>query len=163
MPLPDCGSWWLAGPFGEVEPLPKNDGRFDPKRPFIDRPWHKRSSIRGFVEFNHVLRPKASNANSPTLDGWAVAVSKLQAPKEMTADVRLAWDDHLILKINDDPPVDLGSQPYIRARSVKVKLRKGTNEVQVWLTNRVGVTRGAWNFAFRATTPEGNLILPKSE
>lgn len=163
IPLPDCGSWWLAGPFGKVEPLPKSDGRFEPQKPFIDRPWNKRSSIRGFVEFNHVLRPKASNANSPTLDGWAVAYCKLQAPKDMIADVRLAWDDHLILKINNDPPIDLGSQPYIRAKSVKVKLHKGTNQVQVWLTNRVGVTRGAWNFAFRATTAEGIIVHPKAE
>ena len=163
IPLPDCGSWWLAGPFGKVEPLPKHDGRFDPEQPFIDRVWNKRSSIRGFVEFNHVLRPNASNANSPTMGGWAVACCKLQAPKEMTVDVRLAWDDQLILKINDALPIDLGSQPYMRAKSVRVKLRKGTNEVQVWLTNRVGVTRGAWNFSFRVTTPEGNILLPKSE
>ncbi|MEE2639164.1 MAG: hypothetical protein VX768_00940, partial [Planctomycetota bacterium] len=73
------------------------------------------------------------------------------------------WDDHLILKINEDPPIDLGSQSYIRAKSVKVKLRKGTNDVQVWLTNRVGVTRGAWNFAFRATTPAGDILLPATE
>jgi hypothetical protein len=81
----------------------------------------------------------------------------------MTVDVRLAWDDHLLLKINDEPPIDLGSQLYIRTKSVKVKLRKGTNEVQIWLTNRVGVTRGAWNFAFRATTPDGKIVFPKSE
>ena len=97
------------------------------------------------------------------MNGWAVAYSKLQVPKEMTVDVRLAWDDHLILKVNDEPPIDLGSQPYIRAKSVKVKLRKGTNEVQVWLTNRVGFTRGAWNFAFRATTTDGKVVFPKSE
>ena len=163
IPLPECGTWRLAGPFGKVEPLPKHAGRFDPQKPFIDRPWNKQSSIRGFVEFNHVLRPKASNANSPTLDGWAVAYCTLQAPKDMIADVRLAWDDHLILKINNDPPIDLGSHPYIRTRSVKVNLHEGTNEVQVWLTNRVGVTRGAWNFAFRATTPEGSIIYPNAE
>ncbi len=97
------------------------------------------------------------------MNGWAVAYCKLQAPRDMTADVRLAWDDHLILKMNDEPPMDLGSQPYIRAKNVKVKLRKGENEVQVWLTNRVGVTRGAWNFAFRATTPDGRIVLPTSE
>ncbi|WP_197993220.1 glycoside hydrolase family 172 protein [Gimesia aquarii] len=163
LPLPDSGSWWLAGPFAKVESLPMRDGKFNPKKSFLDRAWKKRDSIRGFVEFNHVLRPKASNANSPTLDGWAVAYCKLEAQSEMTAEFRLAWDDHLILKLNDDPTVDLGSQPYIRTRTLKVKLLKGTNKLQVWLSNQVGVTRGAWNFAFRATAPNSRIILPRSE
>lgn len=163
LPLPDSGSWWLSGPFGDIEPLPQRDGKFDPQRPFIDRAWKRRDSIHGFVEFNHVLRPSPSNANSPTLGGWAVAYSTLEASADMSVKLRLAWDDHLILKLNDDHPIDLGSQPYIRAATREVRLRKGSNRILVWLSNRVGVTRGAWNFTFRATAADGKLLLPQAE
>jgi hypothetical protein len=32
----------------------------------------------------------------------------LDTPAEMTAQFQIAWDDHLILRVNQDKPVDLG-------------------------------------------------------
>ena len=161
--LPDCGVWWLAGPFSQVEQLPIDGTTFDPKQNLADRKWVRQQAIRGFVEFNHVFRPKPSNANSPTLDGWAVARCVLDAPTDMTAKLRIAWDDQLLLQVGSGKPIDLGSKPYIQSETIDLPLEKGKNIIHVWLSNQVGKTRGAWNFSFRAMTPDGEILLPQAD
>ena len=136
---------------------------FDPVQPFHQRPWKKYSALHGFVEFNHVFRPAPSNANSPTLDGVAVARCTLDAPRNTKATLTLAWDDQLVLQVNDGAPLDLGTQPYLRAKTIEVPLIQGRNVVALRLGNTVGLTRGAWNFSFRCVTAEGELLLPQAD
>ena len=163
LPLPDSGAWWLAGPFSKVEQHPISGTDFDPNQSLAGRKWVRQKALRGFIEFNHVFRAKPSNANSPTIDGWAVARCTLDAPKDMTAKLRIAWDDQMLLQVNGNQPIDLGSKPYIQSETIDLPLAKGKNVVQVWLSNQVGKTRGAWNFSFRATTPDGQILLPQAE
>jgi hypothetical protein len=143
LPLPDCGQWWI---------------RESPDK----GAWQKFSALRGFVEFNHVFRPPPSNDNSPTLDGVAVARCTLDAPRATPATLTLAWDDQLVLQVNDGQPTDLGTQPYLRAKTVTVPLRQGRNVVALRLSNTVGLTRGAWNFSFRCLTADGQTLLPQA-
>jgi len=163
LPLPDCGAWWLAGPFSKVVQVGATDTEFDPNEDLAGRKWVKKNALRGFVEFNHVFRPDPTNDNSPTIDGWAVARCTLNAPDDMVAKLRIAWDDRLLLKLNGNPAIDLGSKGYLQSETVDLPLSKGKNVVLVWLSNQVGNTRGAWNFSFLASTPDGNTLLPQAE
>jgi hypothetical protein len=136
---------------------------FNPDQPFQNRQWQKAAALRGFVEFNHFFRPAPSNANSPTLEGVAVARCTLESARATKATFTLAWDDQLVLQVNDRPPLDLGTQPYLRAKAIEVPLVKGKNVVAVRLSNTEGLTRGAWNFSFRCKTARGQILLPQAE
>jgi len=151
LPLPDSGKWQAAGPFAiGASPSP------------TDGDWQACDAIRGFIEFNHLFRPEATNKNSPTLvDVAATARCVLNSPRATTAKLTLGWDDRLTLRVNDGKPHDLGEQPYLKGRTVEVPLQAGMNRIEVTLTNTTGLTRGAWNFSFRATTAEGETLLPQ--
>lgn len=164
LPLPETGQWWISGPFpeGEFEHELPTRGRFNPDRSFHGQPWQKFSAIRGFVDFNHVYRPDPSNRNSPSLDAVAVARATLVSPKDTRATLTLAWDDRLVIRVNDGEPIDMGTQQYVRGRTVEVPLKKGENTVALWLNNETGLTRGTWVFSFRAVTREGDVLLPQA-
>jgi hypothetical protein len=163
LPHPDTGKWWIAGPFDAASPpsLPSTND-FDPTKALDGREWRKADAIRGFTEFNHAYRPEPTNKNSPTLiDVAAVARCTLDSPTEDKATITLGWDDRLTLYVNNNPPLELGEQPYFRGRTIEVPLVKGPNTIAVRLTNTTGLTRGAWNFSFSATTADGKTLLPR--
>jgi hypothetical protein len=164
LPLPDAGQWRIAGPLSPnfKEPLPAHGG-FDAAQPFHGCAWRKFSALRGFVEFNHVFRPAPNNSNSLTLDGVAVARCTLDAPGAIKAKMTLAWDDELVLQVNGDAETNLGTQSYLRPKSIEVSLAKGRNVVTLRLGNTVGLSRGAWNFSFRCVTADGRVLLPQTE
>jgi hypothetical protein len=151
LPLPDTGKWEVAGPDAiDAKPEPPGDGD-----------WRPLDAIRGFVEFNHVFRPEATNSNSPTLvDVAAWARSTLDAPRATTAKLTLGWDDELSLWVNGEKRTVFGAQAYLKGHTIEVPLKEGANEVLVRLTNTTGQTRGAWNFSFSAKTADGETILP---
>ena len=160
---PDTGKWWIAGPLPIASPvgLPPHAG-FDPQQPLGESKWLEVDAIRGFVEFNHHYRPAASNSNSPTLaDVAAVARATLVSPGDVTAKLTLGWDDRLTMRVNDGDVQDLGTQPYLKGRTIDVPLRKGPNSVTIHLTNTTGLTRGAWNFSFSALTADGTVLIPQ--
>lgn len=159
--LPDTGKWWIAGPF-DVKSQPALPLKsFDPTSALDGRKWREVEAIRGFVEFNHVLRPEATNKNSPTLvDVSAVASCALDSPTAGMGQLTLGWDDQLTVAVNDAAPIELGGQHYLRGRTIEVPLIKGANRIAVRLSNTTGLTRGSWNFAFSAVGPDGQKLLP---
>jgi len=164
LPLPESGQWWITGPFpgsrfGHELPTQAD---FDPAQPLAGQRWRRFAALRGFVDFNHVYRPPPSNSNSPALDAVAVARTTLVAPADTTATLTLAWDDQLVLRVNNGEPIDLGTQVYVRGRTVQVPLRRGENSVALWLSNEMGLTRGTWVVSFRAVTAEGQILLPQT-
>jgi hypothetical protein len=78
----------------------------------------------------------------------------------MTAQVRLGWDDHLVLRVNDGAALDLGNQSDFREKVVAVRLKKGRNEISVVLSNERGNNNGGWAFSFSTTSPEGKILMP---
>lgn len=162
LPLPETGQWWVTGPFTIEEfnyELPSNGG-FNPGDTFQQQPWKHFSAIRGFVDFNHIFRPDPSNRNSPSLDATAVARATLISPKETKATLTLAWDDQLVIRVNDGERLDLGNHDYIQSKTIEVPLKKGPNNIAISLSNQMGLTRGTWLFSFRAITSEGEVLLP---
>ena len=83
--------------------------------------------------------------------------------EETTAEIRLAWDDRLILRVNGEDGIDLGHHDAFRSRTVPVDLKKGRNTIVLKLSNTVGSNYCGWAFAFRATLPDGSVVLPRAE
>ena len=94
--------------------------------------------------------------------GAALARCVLHAPKEMDATLHLAWDDALIVRVNEQV-IDLGSQHAFRGRSIPVTLRAGANTVVLKLSNERGSNHGGWAFAMRATAADGTALTPQAD
>lgn len=184
LPLPNAGAWWLTGPFGNADAramqttLPPENESFDPQATYDSHleegsKWLtdgsrqlgrdvarsvQRASHHGFIDFNHVFQPWARGVGV-TEDGVAVARCTLNAPAATTATLQLAWDDHLILRVNGETH-DLGAHAHFRSKSVEVPLKAGENTVVIKLSNTRGSNHGGWAFAFRARTADGETLLP---
>lgn len=163
LPMPDNGSWGI----GAVQDNP-GDATIrqalstpPPNRSPASGAWTQQATYHGFVDFNHVHRPKTRGAATHFTGKAAEAISVLEAPADMTAQIRIAWDDRLVLRVNDSAAIDLGSNEYFRQRTVEVPLKKGRNWVSVVLSNESGTNHGGWTFAFRAMTPDGVLLVPR--
>ena len=55
-----------------------------------------------------------------------------------------------------------GTNAPFRQRTVEVPLKKGPNRVSVLLSNDTGSNHGGWAFAFRATAPDGSILVPRA-
>ena len=188
LPLPDSGSWWVCGPFWnrgnrameadlpaetEFDPEAALDGGHDEDSPWLTEGsrelgrdvarWQRRAALRGFVDFNHVFRPHISGTPGNSGESAAVARCVLEVEEETAANIRLTWDDRLVLRVNGGDPIDLGHHDAFRSRTVPVDLRKGRNTIVLKLSNTVGSNYGGWAFAFCVTLPDGSVVLPRAE
>ena len=188
LPLPDSGSWWLCGPFWnreertmeanldaetDFDPEATFDGTHAEESPWLtegsrelgrDVPrWKKRRAFRGFVDFNHVFRPHILGTPSHSRDAAAIARCILEVAGDTTVNIRLAWDDRLILRVNGEDGIDLGHHDAFRAQTVEVNLKKGQNVIVLKLSNTLGSNYCGWTFAFRATLPDGSILIPYAE
>jgi len=163
IPAPDAGSW-------NVGRVLDNEGGaairealqgMSADRKFTREDWIPRATLHGFLDFNHVHRPRTRGAGTHFTDKAAEAVAVLDAPNDLTARIRVAWDDQLVLRVNDRPSIDFGANASFRHRTIEVPLKKGRNLVSVVLTNTTGSNHGGWTFAFRATAPDGAILIPK--
>lgn len=165
-PLPEAGTWWLKGPLENKAGEAIRDGLAasgDDGRQLDPEGWTKRASHHGFVDFGHVFRPEVRGVGVHYTDKAAVARCVLEAEREMTARLRLAWDDRLVLQVGAAAPLDLGDHAAFRQKTVQVPLAKGRNQVKIALSNTRGSNHGGWAFAFKATAPDGGVLLPKAE
>lgn len=188
LPLPDAGTWRVCGPFDlcqgkamrEVLPPEKAsldealsdityDAHHPPDSPYLndhtrslgrDVPkWVTSPSIRGFVDFNHSFRAAMRGA-ALVHPAAAVARCQLHVPAAGTGRIQMAWDEHLVLRVNDQV-FDLGEHHAFRSASVEVKLRAGLNDVWVKQSNSRASNHGGWTFAFSAATAQGHRLLPQ--
>lgn len=128
IPPPNTGSWGV-GPVLENETQGAVRDAMKPMagdRKFTGQEWIARNALHGFIDFNHVHRPKTRGAGSHFVDKAAEAVATLEAPNEGPVKIRLVWDDQLVLRVNNGAPIDLGSNPFFRRRTVEVPLNEGT-------------------------------------
>ena len=163
LPLTDHGTW-SVGPVLENEDAAAIRAAL--KAPTGAAPaaagtWTKRATIHGFVDFNHVHRPGTKGVGTHHRKKAAEAVAMLDAPADMVAKMRLAWDGRLVLRANDTV-IDLGTNGPFRQRTVDVPLKKGKNRISVLLSNDTGSNHGGWTFAFRATAPDGSILVPQA-
>lgn len=160
--LPDSGQWWIseAGDQRALETALATP--LELGRAFDSKGWKKRAAMHGFVDFGHVHRPERRGAGV-FHEGAASARCVLEVPKDLTARFQLAWDDRLVLRVNDGKPMDLGHRNNFGKREFDVQLKKGKNVVVVTLSNTRNFNHGGWAFAFQATASDNIVLLPRAE
>lgn len=164
LPLPDHGSWQVRGVFDNAEGRALRaaaEGREIDGEEGGDAKWIERRSLRGFVDFNHVYRPGKRGVGNHYRGKAAQARCVLHSDRDQDVRLRFAWDDHLVVRVNDDAPVDLGSQAAFRPREVQVRLKPGANTVLVTLSNEQGGNHGGWTFALKAADEQGGVLKPQ--
>ena len=97
----------------------------------------QREVVHDVVDSRHVFRPHARGV-SATQEGVVLARCVLQASEEMTASLRISWDDHLHLRVKDGGIQDLGFHAAFRWQTVERLLKKGPNVILLKLSNRIG-------------------------
>jgi len=184
LPVPETGTWWLCGPFYNAGERAMNttlppEETFDADSVYEanheeDSPWVrdklrcieertkarwvKRAAVRGFCDFNDVFRPGVKGVCFSD-DGTAVARCVLRSEKDTTAAIRVAFDDHCILRVNGRV-FDLGTHALFREATIETPLKRGDNTITLKLSNTLGLTNGGWAFAFRATASDDTLLRP---
>ena len=164
LPLPVSGAWQISPPqdnkhgaaIKEALEIP-----LDPDELVGEQEWRKRKAYHGFIDFNHVFRPEKRGVGVHHSDIAAHAMCALDAPEALKVDIRIAWDDHLVLRVNDQKPIDMGDNRHFRARTAQVDLKKGRNVLMLTSSNTYGTNHGGWAFAFRAATPDGTILKPQ--
>jgi len=68
----------------------------------------------------------------------------------------------MVLRVNGTA-TEMGNHGAFRQRTVEVPLKKGSNRVSVLLSNDTGSNHGGWAFAFRATAPDGSILVPRAD
>lgn len=162
LPLPDGGTW-KVGPVLDNEDdaaIRKALAAGGDQAAIDTSGWQQQGAIHGFVDFNHVHRPRTKGVGTHHRKKAAEAVATLVAPAAMRAKVRIAWEGQLALRVNDEV-VDFGKQKTFRQRTVELPLKAGSNRVSVVLSNDTGTNHGGWTFAFRATGSDGAVLVPR--
>ena len=164
LPLPDSGSWLISPPLENNEAIQHalGKGGAAPKVPPRNE-WKLLQAHHGFADVNHLYRPHRRGPALPYVDKAAEAVATIEAPANMKARLRLAWDEHLVLRINNDAPIDMGNHAAFRSREIEVSLKKGKNNISLTLSNTMGTNWSGWAFNFMLTTPDGTRLLPRAE
>lgn len=183
LPLPDCGAWWLCGPFANdgdramTGALPAEQS-FDPSAVFetehaADSPylsplsrelgrdrarWLRGAAHHGFVDLNHYFRCAAPGVGK-TCPGAAVARAVIHAPADTRAALRIGWDDRLVLTAGGRR-FEPAFHPCFRAEDFEVALRRGPNEIVLKLSNTPGTNHGGWVFSFSARDESGRVLRP---
>ncbi len=185
-PLPASGDWWLCGPFANhdgqamASQLPAEqagpdqkswDGLHGPDSAWTTEGskslgrdvarWVRRSSIHGFLDFNHVFQPWTRGVGV-TDQGAAIAQCVLHVSEAVDATIRLGWDDHMILTVNGHV-TDLGHHYAFRSQDIPVRLQPGANQITLRLSNQRGSNHGGWAFSFLATAKDGTVLRPETE
>jgi hypothetical protein len=90
----------------------------------------------------------------------ACAQTSLLADRDTPAKLFLAWNDQAILRLNEEPPRDLGRQAAFRQRALNIQLKRGDNRLVLKIDNTKGTTWGAWCFNCRVVLPDGRVLVP---
>jgi len=164
LPLPDHGTWLLNGPIDNANNAAITEALRGPLPPDFKpggENWVKQRSDHGFTDFNHAWRPHTRGAGIHYRGHASQAACVLDVDRDLTATFQIAWDDRLVLRVNGDAPRDLGEQKRFRKQTIEVPLKAGANRVVLLLSNEQGSNHGGWTIAFKATTPDGQILKPE--
>ena len=124
--------------------------------------WVRRSAIDGFIDFGHVFRPDNKEA-ARTWPAAACALAWLESPADTQAVLQFAWDDDLVVKLNDQTVLPATHHRFFDSRQVAVTLKRGRNRIALKLNNHRSLSWGAWCFAFAARLPDGTMVRPSAD
>ena len=119
------------------------------------------TAMHGFIDFNHCFQPVARGVGI-THPGVAIAHCELEAAMPMHVQLRIAWDDDLVLWVNDER-YELGHHHAFRSRTLLVSLRDGSNRLVLKLSTTRGSNHGGWAFACHAIDVKIIVLSPLHE
>ena len=154
----DSGSWEVSAPFerhdsGMMKSLQDRDA-------FQSVEWTVAKAHHGFIDFNHIARPRRRGSGAHFTGVFGMARSFLHVEAAVTASIRFTWDDELAMALNEEEPLNLGVHSAFRSREIEVALRAGRNELVIYLANDPGSNHGGWAFAFRCRLHDGTIVHP---
>ena len=165
LPLPNSGEWLVSkllenGDNAAIRAALTTSLDEEPQVESTE--WLKRQALQGFLDFGHVHRPEHRGVGIFHQDKAADASSVLVVEEAVEATLRIGWEGHAVLRVRGEKPIDLGHKANFSAETIRVPLRAGKNAVSIRLSNERGFNHGGWAFSFRATTPDGGVILPQA-
>jgi hypothetical protein len=89
---------------------------------------------------NHLHRAGTKGVGTQHRAKAAEAATVSDAPADMVAKVRLAWDGRAVLRVNGTA-TEFSHNPHFRQRTVYVPLKKGRNDVSVLLWLKIDPTK----------------------
>lgn len=161
LPLVDAGSWRVS-PAGGEELLAAARQQSLAANAALPDDWIKRPTLHGFLDFGHVHRPEKRGAGV-FHEGAAAARAVVISPQSGVAKLRWGYDDRLVLRVNDQPPLDLPHRENFGTHDVTVPLEQGRNVFDVTYLNSRNFNHGGWAFSLRITGPDGTLLRPQAE
>ncbi|QDS87506.1 hypothetical protein EC9_16850 [Rosistilla ulvae] len=129
----------------------------------ISEDWEVYRAFHGFVDFNLSERPHEYGVGVHYQPAARQAQAIFTVDKPTEAVLRLAYDDHAVLHVNQEQAVDLGNHTAFRSREVPIQLQAGDNLIQLTLSNTTGTNHGGWAYAFKLTTESGDQLLPLAD
>jgi hypothetical protein len=166
LPIPASGTWRLLGRLLDYKDhrviMPSDQSLSEATR---TEPENVKTvaAQHGFVDFGHVWRPRQRGVGVHHRGLVGIARALLRVEEPLQATIRLAWDDHLVLRLNDDTNIDFGNRANFGSQTRKVLLKKGKNLIEIRLSNTQGFNHGGWAFAFQAVDPSGSVLFPMAE
>jgi len=164
LPLPDSGNWRLTGPIDNSDDTAiAAAARGDALAIAEDAETVIRAAHHGFIDFNHLWRPRRRGVGVHHSEVAAIARTVLTTEVPTLARIRIGWEDAAVLTVAGGTPIDLGYRKNFGFKTIEVPLAAGQNPVQLVLSNSTNFNHGGWVFAFAATTADGNQLLPQSD
>ena len=158
--LPSSGQWQVAGPFKSSDD-PSLDDKHSLSCGLNEHNWMPRNAHHGFIDFNHCWRPQVKGVGTHFRNHFALARCVLISEAAAKAKIRIAWDDHLFMILNNSNSIDFGNNTFFRSKTIEVSLQKGDNELIIKLSNTSGLNHGGWALAFLATLEDGTILQPQ--
>lgn len=162
LPLPDSGTWWISPVLDDTAAEAAARTPLDLSVAIDPKEWAERQAMHGFIDVLHARRTASRGAEMYIHAGTVSVRCVVSVARAMTAKAQIAWEDRLVLRVNDSTPVDLGKRKNFGSSTLALPLKRGDNVIDVTLTNTRNFNHGGWAFAFHATTPDGQVLLPQA-
>lgn len=123
----------------------------------MDVSWQRLDAPRGFLDFHQAMRPELRTIQLQ-VGCYAYAVGYIDMPSATEATVRVAFDDRLRLRVNDNVVLDADHAHGFASQTVQVPLKQGTNRLVIKLSNRDNLTWRAWLFHLAVLGSDGRPL-----
>ncbi|MEW4564835.1 glycoside hydrolase family 172 protein [Bremerella sp. JC770] len=124
--------------------------------------WEVYPAVHGFVDYNLSDRPHVYGVGVHHQPAARKAQALFSVDEDTEAYLQVAFDDHAVVHVNQDQPIDLGNHTSFRSCEIPIKLVAGENLIQLTLSNTTGTNNGGWAFAFKLKSNSGMILHPSA-
>lgn len=101
--------------------------------------WESARTTLGWLDFEALYRPKMKGPRGVQIMSGSVAYALLRvyAKGSRSCKIRLGYDDPVRVWVNGKMAADLPAEVGFKGRTIKLKLRKGSNDVLIKVSNGI--------------------------